>query len=243
MYRYSMLLGLCLAMAAGVMAPIWGRWVRCAPGSPPRARPCVAPVRRARPARRRRPRRARPVRGPRRVTGAAGAAFFAAAFFFGAARRRALGGLEAAEQVLRRRVAGAQDPDEQLLDRDVVRRHLGQPGVDLAGGRLPAGTAERGLGEAHEVGAALAQVLQRRPDVGAVAALDRRRLRLANLRRRAREAGDDRGVEAATALSAQSSQPGRRSAASAVASSRRFSRRSPLTRSLRVATNSGGGVA
>ena len=106
--------------------------------------------------------------------------------------RRAAGRLEAAEQVLRRRVAGTQDADEQLLDRDVVRRHLGQSGVDLTGRRLPAGAAERGLGETHEVGAALAQVLQRGPDVGAVAALDGRRLRLANLRRGAREAGDDR---------------------------------------------------
>ena len=51
------------------------------------------------------------------------------------------------------------------------------------------------------------------------------------------------GSEVATAFSDQSSQPGRRSAATAVASSRALSLRSALTTSLRAATKSGGGVA
>jgi hypothetical protein len=107
---------------------------------------------------------------------------------------RSSAGLEAAEQVLRGGVTGAEDARQELGDGDVVRRHLRQAGVDLAGHGLASSLAERVLGPAHERRAVLAQVLQRAADVGTVATFDGRRLRFPDVRRGGREPLDDRGI-------------------------------------------------
>ena len=141
----------------------------------------------------------------------------------------------------RRRRSRAQQP-ATARPRCRSRRSL-TGGPWLATGRLPPDVLEGLPAEPNQLGAAVAQLTRAartsgppRPSITAASASRTDAAAAAN-------ADTVSACSRATAFSAQSSHPGRRAAASAVASSRRFSRRSDLTSSLRAATNSLGGVA